>query len=102
MQEGLQKITESTDLSIRWHLLGHLQRNKVRKAGAAFHMIQSVDSVELLQKLEEAAAEAGRTPELLIQVDLAGEPTKFGIAAGGGATSVRGRRQRAAPPAWSD
>jgi PLP dependent protein len=78
VQEGLQKITDSTELSIRWHLLGHLQRNKARKAAAAFHSIQSVDSVELLRRLDDAAAEASRTPELLIQVDLAGETTKFG------------------------
>jgi PLP dependent protein len=80
VQEGLQKITESTDLSIRWHLLGHLQRNKVKKAVAAFDTIHSVDSLELLTRLEEAAVELMRRPELLIQVDLAGETTKFGIA----------------------
>ena len=79
VQEGLQKITESTDSSIRWHLLGHLQRNKVKKAVAAFHTIHSVDSLELLTRLEDAAVELMRTPELLIQVDLAGETTKFGI-----------------------
>ena len=78
VQEGLQKIGETTDLTIRWHLLGHLQTNKVRKAGPAFAVVQSVDSVELIQKLDAAADEAGRTPELLIQVDLAGEATKFG------------------------
>ena len=78
VQEGLQKIGETTDLTIRWHLLGHLQTNKARKAGPAFAVVQSVDSVELIQKLDAAAAEAGRTPELLIQVDLAGEATKFG------------------------
>ena len=80
VQEGLQKITQSTDLSIRWHLLGHLQRNKVRKSVAAFHTIHSVDSLELLRRLEDAAVELRKTPELLIQVDLAGETTKFGIA----------------------
>ena len=70
------------DLSIRWHLLGHLQTNKARKAASAFAMIQGVDSVELLQKLDRAAEESGRTPELLIQVDLAGEATKFGAPPG--------------------
>ena len=80
VQEGLQKIGETTDLNIRWHLLGHLQTNKARKVGPAFAMVQSVDSVELIQKLDAAAAEAGRAPELLIQVDLAGEATKFGAA----------------------
>ena len=78
VQEALQKIAGSTDLSIRWHLIGHLQTNKARKAGPAFAMIQSVDGVELLQKLDAAAEETGRTPELLIQVDLAGEATKHG------------------------
>jgi pyridoxal phosphate enzyme (YggS family) len=80
VQEALQKIEQSTDLLIRWHLIGHLQTNKARKAGPAFAMIQSVDTVELLMKLDAAAAEAGRAPELLIQVDLAGETTKHGAS----------------------
>lgn len=79
VQEALQKIGETADLPIRWHLLGHLQANKARKAGQAFAVVQSVDSVELLRKLDAAAGEAGRTLELLIQVDLADEPTKFGV-----------------------
>src|SRR5688500_6600343 len=82
VQEGLQKLATSADLEIRWHLLGHLQANKARKAAAAFATIQSVDSVELLQKLDHAAGSAGTTPELLVQVDLAGETTKFGAAPG--------------------
>ncbi|MBI4264148.1 MAG: YggS family pyridoxal phosphate-dependent enzyme, partial [Acidobacteria bacterium] len=82
VQEALQKIAISSDLEIRWHLLGHLQTNKARKAGAAFATIQSVDSLELLGKLDAAAGEAGRSPELLIQVDLAGEATKFGVPPG--------------------
>jgi pyridoxal phosphate enzyme (YggS family) len=79
VQEALQKIASSADLLIRWHLLGHLQTNKARKAAPAFAMIQSVDSVDLLEKLDRAAEESGHTPELLIQVDLAGETTKFGV-----------------------
>jgi pyridoxal phosphate enzyme (YggS family) len=78
VQEALQKIERSADLEIRWHLLGHLQGNKARKAGAAFATIQSVESLELLHKLDLAAVEVGATPELLIQVDVAGEATKFG------------------------
>jgi pyridoxal phosphate enzyme (YggS family) len=80
VQEALQKIASATDLEIRWHLLGHLQTNKARKAGPAFAAIHSVDSVELVEKIDAAAVDAGRTPELLIQVDLAGEATKFGAA----------------------
>jgi pyridoxal phosphate enzyme (YggS family) len=78
VQEVLQKIAFGTDLEIRWHLLGHLQTNKARKAAPAVDTIHSVDTVELLQKIDAAAFETGRTPELLIQVDLAGEATKFG------------------------
>ena len=78
VQEALQKMAGSADLPIRWHLLGHLQTNKARKAASAFAMIQSVDGIELLRKLDRAAEESGHTPELLIQVDLAGEATKFG------------------------
>ena len=82
VQEALQKIQETTDLEIRWHLLGHLQTNKARKAAPAFATIQSVDNLELLQKLDRAAEEAETRPELLIQVDLAGEATKFGASPG--------------------
>jgi pyridoxal phosphate enzyme (YggS family) len=63
-------------------LLGHLQTNKARKAAPAFAVIQSVDSVELIQKLDQAAEESRHAPELLIQVDLAGEATKFGTPPG--------------------
>ena len=82
VQEALQKIEASTDLQIRWHLLGHLQTNKARKAGPALAVIQSVDSIELLEKLDKAATEAGTALELLIQVDLAGEATKYGVPPG--------------------
>jgi pyridoxal phosphate enzyme (YggS family) len=78
VQEALQKISACADLEIRWHLLGHLQTNKARRAAATFAAIQSVDSIELLDKLDRSAAEAGASPELLVQVDLAREATKFG------------------------
>jgi PLP dependent protein len=78
VQEALQKIAASSELKIRWHLIGHLQTNKARKAAPAFACIQSVDSLDLLRRLEEAAAEQGAQPEILVQVDLAGETTKFG------------------------
>lgn len=78
VQEALEKIGASADLDARWHLLGHLQTNKARRAASAFAMIQSIDSAELLRKLDAAAADAGRTPELLVQVDLAGEASKHG------------------------
>jgi PLP dependent protein len=80
VQEGLQKIVETADTTIRWHVIGHLQSNKARKAAEAFHWIHAVDSVGLLRKIDEGAAAAGRQPSALVQVDLAGEATKFGAS----------------------
>jgi hypothetical protein len=78
IQEGLQKMEAAADLPIRWHLIGHLQSNKARKAAARFQYIHSVDDLDLLLRLDRAAVEAGTAPELLVQVDLAGEATKSG------------------------
>ncbi|MEZ5294504.1 MAG: YggS family pyridoxal phosphate-dependent enzyme [Vicinamibacterales bacterium] len=80
VQEGLQKIAEAADSTIRWHLIGHLQSNKARKSAEAFDWIHAVDSVALLGRIDEAAAAAGRRPRVLVQVDLAGEATKFGAS----------------------
>lgn len=78
VQEALDKMDRTRDLGVRWHLIGHLQTNKAKKAGATFDLIHSIDSVDLLRKVDDAAAAAGRSPELLVQVDLAGEATKHG------------------------
>jgi hypothetical protein len=78
VQEALQKIAATAELQIRWHLIGHLQSNKARRAAGAFASIQSVDSLDLLRRLEAGAAGAGRQVSVLLQVDLAGEATKFG------------------------
>ena len=78
VQEGLQKIAQTADLQIKWHLVGHLQSNKARKAGASFDVVHSVDGAGLVGTLDEAAQAEGRTLDLLVQVDLAGEATKHG------------------------
>jgi pyridoxal phosphate enzyme (YggS family) len=78
VQEALEKIGGTADLSLRWHLIGHLQSNKARKAAARFDAVHSVDGAELGTRLEQAALEANRHLEILVQVDLAGEPTKHG------------------------
>ncbi|HEX7280551.1 MAG TPA: YggS family pyridoxal phosphate-dependent enzyme [Vicinamibacterales bacterium] len=98
VQEALQKIAQSTDSSLRWHLIGHLQSNKARKAAAAVNAIHAIDSVDLLTKVDQAAAAAGRAIDVLVQVDLALEDTKFGapeaevaaiFAAANGCTAAR-------------
>jgi PLP dependent protein len=78
VQEALQKIAGSADLSIRWHLIGTLQSNKVRKVVPHLSAIHSVDSLRLLETIDAAAMGAGVSPDVLVQVDLAGEATKHG------------------------
>jgi pyridoxal phosphate enzyme (YggS family) len=78
VQEALQKIRATAELHSRWHLVGHLQSNKARKVVGPFAYVHSVDSRELLALLDREAAAQGVAPKLLIQVDLAGEATKFG------------------------
>jgi hypothetical protein len=82
VQEAEPKIASTADLGASWHLVGHLQSNKARKAAALFGLIQSVDSLELALRLARAGAEEGRPVRVLVQVDLAGEETKFGLAEG--------------------
>lgn len=80
VQDALQKMEAGADMEIRWHLIGHLQSNKAKKAAERMSLIQSIDSVDLLRRVDEAAAAAGRTIEVLIQVDLALEATKHGAS----------------------
>lgn len=65
----------------RFHLIGHLQSNKSRTAAALFDVIQTVDSVKLARRLDEAAAEEGKRLEVLIQVNVGLEEQKHGVAA---------------------
>ena len=78
VQEALHKISQSTNVDLRWHLIGHLQSNKAKKAAAVVHAIHAIDSVDLLKRVDDAAREAGRRVDVLIQVDLALEDTKYG------------------------
>jgi hypothetical protein len=83
VQELLSKMdavgTAPAGPPIEWHLIGHLQSNKARKVASAVRWIESIDSLELLGRLDRAAAEAGVRPHVLVQVDLAREPTKHGV-----------------------
>jgi pyridoxal phosphate enzyme (YggS family) len=80
VQEAVGKIEELGRDGIEWHLIGHLQSNKARKAVQLFDVIHSIDSFELAERLERICIEAGRSElPVLIQVDLAGEETKAGI-----------------------
>jgi pyridoxal phosphate enzyme (YggS family) len=78
VQEALEKMDQTAGLGLRWHLVGHLQSNKAKKAGARFDVVHSVDQPTIASRLNEGAMAAKRSIELLAQVDLAGEPTKHG------------------------
>src|SRR5438105_11820099 len=81
VQEAEGKITEIGREAAQWHLIGHLQSNKARKAVQLFDLIHSVDSLELATRLERICEEDGHEQlPILIEVDLAGEETKAGIA----------------------
>jgi PLP dependent protein len=80
VQEAEDKITEVGRETAEWHLIGHLQSNKARKAVKLFDVIHSLDSFELAERLERICLEEGRESlSVLIQIDLAKEATKNGI-----------------------
>ncbi len=78
VQEAASKIAECG--WAEWHLIGHLQRNKVRPALELFSMLHAVDSTRLLEALAAAAAESGLRPPILLEVNVSGEASKFGLA----------------------
>ena len=79
VQEALPKVAAVP--AVEWHLIGHLQSNKVRPAVGAFSWVHSVDDLSLLRRVEIIAHDAGRRPELLLQVNLSAEPAKYGFDA---------------------
>ena len=66
----------------RWHMVGHLQRNKVKLVIPWAEMIHSVDSLRLAEDLHEQATKVGRVVDILLQVNTSGEKSKFGVAVG--------------------
>ena len=78
----VQELTEKQSKlpnDIRWHFIGHLQSNKVKQIASFIHLIQSVDSVRLLQEINKQAQKNNRTINCLLQVHIAQEETKFGL-----------------------
>lgn len=78
VQEALDKM-RATSVAVRWHLIGQLQRNKAKSA-PRFVMVHSLDSVRLADALQQAAMQAERVLDVLVQVNVAGEVQKGGIA----------------------
>jgi pyridoxal phosphate enzyme (YggS family) len=78
VQEARVKIPELPS-NLRWHFVGHLQKNKIRHALPLFELIHSVDSLALAQELNRVAEEDGLHPRVLLEVNVAGEGSKFGF-----------------------
>lgn len=80
VQEAREKIAALPYPLIRWHLIGHLQTNKVARAVELFHLIHSVDSARLAEALERSAAARQKAQPVLLQVNVAGEAAKEGVS----------------------
>jgi PLP dependent protein len=79
VQEAEVKITKIGRQAARWHLVGHLQENKARRAVSLFDVVHSLDSISLAQRLDGLCASAGRTElPVLVQINLGGEESKTG------------------------
>ncbi|MBU8920547.1 MAG: YggS family pyridoxal phosphate-dependent enzyme [Bacteroidales bacterium] len=78
VQEFLSKV-DDVELDVRWHLIGHLQTNKVNKVIGRFAMIHSVDSLNLAEKLSNAGEKEGVLTDILLEVNTSGEESKFGL-----------------------
>jgi pyridoxal phosphate enzyme (YggS family) len=78
VQDLIQKISESK-FDLKWHMVGHLQSNKINKIIGNVEMIQSLDSIHLLEKLDKAGEERGVFSKVLLQVNTSGEESKFGF-----------------------
>ena len=80
VQETEQKQQQLSDLKdITWHLIGHLQSNKARKAVQLYDWIHSVDSLKLAKRLNQAATDLGRRPQCCLQVKILPDPNKYGF-----------------------
>ncbi len=79
VQEARRKIAELPS-NVRWHFVGHLQKNKVRHTLPLFEIIHSVDSLALAEEINRIAQEEGLHPRVLLEVNVGGEGSKFGFA----------------------
>ena len=79
VQEAKAKIAQCAG-RLRWHMIGHLQTNKCRDAVELFEMVQSVDSLRLAEELNKRAEQASRRLPVLLELNVAGEASKFGYA----------------------
>ena len=80
LQDTERKKEELNDLDLRWHMFGHLQRNKVKKAVRIFDLIHSVESVTLAKEINKESEKLGKNTRILVEVNVSGEETKYGLS----------------------
>jgi len=78
VQEG-QKAFDLVGHRVKWHFIGHLQRNKVKKAVKIFDMIETLDSMDLAEEIDKGSAHIGKIMPVLIEINSGKEPQKFGV-----------------------
>jgi pyridoxal phosphate enzyme (YggS family) len=88
VQEARGKWEAAGEQDLTWHLVGHLQRNKVRQALQMFRLIQSVDSFRLAQAIDSEAAKSGEPATVLVEVNASGEEAKHGFPVGDGTAAL--------------
>lgn len=88
VQEALHKQAVIDNKDIQWHLIGHLQTNKARQAVGIFDIIESVDSLRLLELLDKEAQRINKVQKILLQINIAEEPQKTGFSVGDYETAV--------------
>lgn len=80
VQEMSEKSQVLCELPIRWHMIGHLQKNKVKKAVSIATLIHSVDTISLAYEIDKEAAKQNKLQDILLELNLAGEESKFGLS----------------------
>jgi pyridoxal phosphate enzyme (YggS family) len=80
VQEALPKMQVLKDLNLEWHFIGRLQKNKVKQIVGVFSLIHSVDSLQLVEKINHIAEEKGLIQKILLQLNLSGELSKGGLS----------------------
>lgn len=80
LQDTERKIEKLNDLELKWHMFGHLQRNKVKKAVRIFDLIHSVESVTLAKEINKESEKLEKNTRILVEVNVSGEETKYGLS----------------------
>ena len=83
LQDTERKVSILNDLNLSWHMFGHLQRNKVKKAIRIFDLIHSVENISLAEEINKESIKTGKQTRVLVEINVSGEETKYGFSPDG-------------------